>query len=242
MQLLVVGEPAPNIDVNAWAAQGITFTGYVDDFDRYYGEVDRLVNLRYPTAGETSGTLIRAFAAGKPVAVSDYAQFAELSDDCVTKIPLGEGEVEALVRFFTSEPPDTAAAQQRWLDKNASIEKTVAGYLNALDGGAAASSVPITRSIALFPKLELLAMNGRQATIRNNGEMTLHARSYGEPAYRIIVKSGAFSRWLELPRDLPPGETAVIDVPAPEGLITFHSALESIPMLDPEPWGRAAIH
>lgn len=241
MQLLVVGEPAPNIDVSAWAAQGITFTGYVEDFDRYYGEVDRLVNLRYPTAGETSGTLIRAFAAGKPVAVSDYAQFAELPDDCVTKIPLGDGEVDALVDFFTRDLRDPSAAQQQWLDQNASIDKTVTGYLEALRGGQPPSAVQVTRSIALFPKLELVAMDGHRATIRNVGEVTLRARSYGEPAYRIIVKSGDYSRWLELPRDVAPGETAVIDVPAPVGLITFHSALESIPMLDPEPWGRAAI-
>ena len=68
-------------------------TGYVDDaeFDDYYAAADRLVNLRYPSAGETSGTLIRAFEAGKPVAVSDYAQFAELPDDVVTKIAFGAG-------------------------------------------------------------------------------------------------------------------------------------------------------
>ena len=242
VQLLVVGEPAPNIDVNAFRDEGITFTGYVEDFDRYYGEVDRIVNLRYPTAGETSGTLIRAFAAGKPVAVSDYAQFAELPDDCVTKIPLGDGEVDALVRFFTSDLPDRSAAQTRWLAENASIDKTVEGYLDALSAtGGRRAATEVTRSIALFPKLELLSMNGHKATIRNIGDITLHARAYGEPAYRIIVKSGDYSRWLELPRDLAPGQTAVIDVPAPPGFITLHHALESIPMLDPEPWGRAAI-
>ncbi|MBV9497431.1 MAG: glycosyltransferase family 4 protein, partial [Acidobacteria bacterium] len=81
LELLIVGERAPNIDPR------IVTTGYVEDLDPWYGRVDCLVNLRYPTAGETSGTLIRAFAAGKPVAVSDYAQFAEYPDDCVTKIP-----------------------------------------------------------------------------------------------------------------------------------------------------------
>src|SRR5205085_4769189 len=99
----------------------------------YFGEVDRIVNLRYPSAGETSGTLIRAFDAGKPVAVSDYAQFAELPDDCVTKIPLGSGEVEALTRFLTEVLPNPAVAQRRWLEENARIELTVAGYLAALE-------------------------------------------------------------------------------------------------------------
>ncbi len=81
--LLIVGEAAPNIRVPS--GEGITVTGYAEDLDPYYDRVDRLVNLRYPSAGETSGTLIRAFEAGKPVAVSDYAQFAELPDDCVVK-------------------------------------------------------------------------------------------------------------------------------------------------------------
>src|SRR5436305_339635 len=71
VELLVVGEAAPNIDASRFKT-----TGYVsdEDFDAYFARVDRIVNLRYPTAGETSGELIRAFEAGKPVAVSDYAQ------------------------------------------------------------------------------------------------------------------------------------------------------------------------
>ncbi|HEX2059602.1 MAG TPA: glycosyltransferase family 4 protein, partial [Thermoanaerobaculia bacterium] len=134
LALLVVGEPAPNIDVDALRGDGIVMTGYVDDdaFPAFYAAADRLVNLRYPSAGETSGTLIRAFDAGKPVAVSDYAQFAEFPDDCVVKVPLGTGEVEALVSFFTGELPDPSRAQRAWLEENARVEKTVAGYLAAL--------------------------------------------------------------------------------------------------------------
>ena len=131
VQLLVVGEAAPNIDASRFKA-----TGYVadEDFDRYYDQVDRIVNLRYPSAGETSGTLIRAFQMGKPVAVSDYAQFAELPDECVVKIPLGEGEVDALVDFFQRDfdHDAIAKAQRAWLDENATLEKTVEGYLRAI--------------------------------------------------------------------------------------------------------------
>jgi glycosyltransferase involved in cell wall biosynthesis len=52
LRLLIVGEAAPNIDLPT--------TGYVDeaDFGAYFAAVDRLVNLRYPSAGETSGTLV----------------------------------------------------------------------------------------------------------------------------------------------------------------------------------------
>jgi glycosyltransferase involved in cell wall biosynthesis len=146
LRLLVVGEPAPNIDIQALQTDGITFTGYVADaeFAAHFAAVDRLLNLRYPSAGETSGTLIRAFEAGKPVAVSDYAQFAELPDDCVVKIPFGDPEIEQLSDFFLRDLPDPAAAQKQWLDEHASMEKTVAGYLAALH--AAADGVPGTGS------------------------------------------------------------------------------------------------
>ena len=240
-RLLVVGEPAPNIDLDAFRSEGITFTGYVDDLDPYYGMVDRIVNLRYPSAGESSGTLMRAFAAGKPVAVSDYAQFAELPDDCAVKIPLGDGEVEALTEFFTRDLPDPSAAQRKWLEDNATVEKTVEGYLAALSGAAPLSAARISGSISLFPTLEA-QLHDRQITLRNTGDQTLLARSYGEPAYRLIVKWNDASRWLSLPRDLQPGQTAELPLPdAASGEVTFHHALESIPMLDPEPFARAAI-
>ena len=244
MKLLVVGEPAPNIDVKAFQAEGITFTGYVENLDPYYGMVDRIVNLRYPSAGETSGTLIRAFAAGKPVAVSDYAQFAELPDDCVVKIPFGEGEVEALVDFFTRDPGDPSAAQKRWLEENASIDKTVAGYLTALSGAPpllSAAPPPSAGCVALFPQLEV-AVTKRTLAVRNTGDSTLRARDYGEPVYCLIVRWDADSRWLTLPRDLPPGESTVVELPDEvTGNVTFHHALQGIPMLDPEPFASAAV-
>jgi glycosyltransferase involved in cell wall biosynthesis len=259
VRLLVVGEPAPNIDTSAFAADGIVFTGYVPDeeFSNHFAEVDRLVNLRYPSAGETSGTLIRAFDAGKPVAVSDYAQFAELPDDCVTKIPLGEGEVEALAEFFTADLPDPSQAQRNWLEENANIEKTVQGYLTALSGSGAINSfqtieVPfdmkdsalgtrhsalVTASIPLFPKLEIISTTGNAVTIRNTGETTLRARMYGEPGYRLIANG----HWLELPRDLAPGETATIELPNDEKEITLVHAIQGIPTVEGEAWGRVEI-
>jgi glycosyltransferase involved in cell wall biosynthesis len=134
LALLIVGEPAPNIDVRTFQRDGVVMTGYVadDEFPLYYSIADRFVNLRYPSAGETSGTLIRALDAGKPVAVSDYAQFAELPDDCVVRVPLGDGEVERVAEFFTSELADPSRAQRRWLEEHATLERTVDGYLAAL--------------------------------------------------------------------------------------------------------------
>ena len=253
LQLLVVGEPAPNIDVASMAADGITFTGYVDDddFAAYYAAVDRLVNLRYPSAGETSGTLIRAFDAGKPVAVSDYAQFAELPGDCVTKIAFGDGEVDALCDFFT-RPLDAAAiarAQRAWLHANARLELTVAGYLRALAPQEPRASAGVTRTVPLFPRLALVNVerDPLAITIRNDGEATLRTRTYGEPGYRLIVKlfngtAETYDRWVQLPGDLAPGASARIALPVNgRGTLALFHAIEGIPMLEPEAWARAEL-
>src|SRR5262249_9832436 len=165
-KLLIVGEAAPNIDVPT--------TGYIDeaDFGAYFAAVDRLVNLRYPSAGETSGTLIRAFEAGKPVAVSDYAQFAEYPDDCVVKIPFGDHEIDALADFFVRDLPDPSAAQRKWLEENANIEKTVEGYLDALSSPITHHSSLITHSIPLFPQIEATLRAGK-IVLRNVGHATI---------------------------------------------------------------------
>jgi len=237
VRLLVVGEPAPNIDKAAFAADGIVFTGYVPDeeFANHFGEVDRIVNLRYPSAGETSGTLIRAFDAGKPVAVSDYAQFAELPDVCVNRIPLGEGEVEALTRFLSQNLPDTSKAQRLWLEENARIDLTVAGYLAALEEQPRGTGHGVMGTLPLFPKLELVNV----LTVRNAGDQTLKARQYGEPGYRLIVNG----RWLDLPRDLAPGETASIDLPPDlQGVpLTLVHAMQGVPIVEPEVWARVSV-
>ena len=83
--------------------------GFLDyrDFEAAIGACDLCTNLRYPTAGETSASLLRVLALGRPVVVSDYAQMAELPDEVVVKAPLGEDEVEALVNpaFAAPEAP-----------------------------------------------------------------------------------------------------------------------------------------
>jgi len=244
LRLLIVGEPAPNVDVDALRGDGITFTGYVPDeeFAAYFAAVDRLVNLRYPSAGETSGTLIRAFEAGKPVAVSDYAQFAEFPDDCVVKIPFGDREVETLADFFVRDLADPSAAQAMWLRENASMDLTVRGYLAALEDASRESRPAIARTIPLFPKLDA-ALHGDAVIVRNTGDFTLRTRSYGEPGYRLMMltfdgDAVIDDRWVEMPRDLRPGDAAEVALPRARGTLRLYHAIEGIPMIAPEPFAE----
>lgn len=78
----------------------VVITGYTGEreFFQYLKAVDIVVNLRYPTAGETSGTLIRTLGAGKPLITSDFGQYGDLPDEICLKVPVGEGEQHALYK------------------------------------------------------------------------------------------------------------------------------------------------
>ncbi|MBI4261457.1 MAG: methyltransferase domain-containing protein [Actinobacteria bacterium] len=64
--------------------------GYVDlvDFYLHLRASDAVVNLRYPSAGESSGTFARALAEGRAVIVNNYASFAEIPGDVSLKVEI----------------------------------------------------------------------------------------------------------------------------------------------------------
>ncbi len=102
VHLLVVGESS-GLDIEelarvAGVADRVTHLGFLpfDQFEAAIAASDLCLNLRYPTAGETSASLLRVLAVGRPAIVSDYAQFAELPDEIALKVPPGEGEAAAL--------------------------------------------------------------------------------------------------------------------------------------------------
>jgi glycosyltransferase involved in cell wall biosynthesis len=88
----------------------VRLTGYVDlpQFYLYLKSADVVVNLRYPTAGETSGTFARALAEGKATIVNNLGSFAEVPDDVALKVEVDEDQAEALGRHLVrvSEDPN----------------------------------------------------------------------------------------------------------------------------------------
>ncbi|MEP7270875.1 MAG: glycosyltransferase [Acidobacteriota bacterium] len=115
----------------------VRITGYTDerDFFRYLKAVDIVVNLRYPTAGETSGTLIRALGLGKPVIVSDHGQFGELPDDTCLKVapgPAAEDDLYNRLRALAYRSPlrrRIGEKAQAWARKECDIRRSAARYL-----------------------------------------------------------------------------------------------------------------
>ena len=103
VHLLVVGEVSPMVDLEgaarrAGVADRVHVTDFLpyEDFEAAIAAVDLCLNLRYPTAGETSASLLRVMALGCPAIVSDYAQFADLPETVALRVPLGDDEADVL--------------------------------------------------------------------------------------------------------------------------------------------------
>ncbi len=111
---VVVGDELKNdLDLAAWLAErdlgdAVMYAGYCEDlhvFRSWLAAADVVVNLRHPTAGETSATALRGLAAGRPVIVSDHGWYAELPDDTCVKVPPNDGDaLLAAMRQLASDP------------------------------------------------------------------------------------------------------------------------------------------
>jgi glycosyltransferase involved in cell wall biosynthesis len=109
VHLLFAGETAPEVKrLQAEVAAGdyrgkITFTGYLDEAD-YFSALfasDVVVNLRNPSMGEASGTLMHALAAAKPTIVSEINQYKEFPDRVCWKVTHDEHEAQLLYEYLT---------------------------------------------------------------------------------------------------------------------------------------------
>src|SRR5262249_50355275 len=72
----------------------------IEDFVGYLGACDIVLNLRFPTVGESSGTLLRSLGLGKAVLVSDIGSFAEFPEDVCLKVPVGAGEEDLIFEYL----------------------------------------------------------------------------------------------------------------------------------------------
>ena len=103
-RLLLVGGVSPGFDLDrrlqrlGLSGEGIIRMEYVPEEQLWalMAACDACLNLRAPTMGETSGSVVRQLSLGKPVVVSDVGWFSELPDEVALKIPVDEREVDTL--------------------------------------------------------------------------------------------------------------------------------------------------
>ncbi|HEY3024875.1 MAG TPA: glycosyltransferase family 4 protein [Pyrinomonadaceae bacterium] len=110
VQMVFAGEPAPEVkalesETRAGKyGQQIIFTGYQDEVD-YFSAIfasDIVINLRNPSMGEASGTLMHALAAAKPTIISDVNQYREFPDRVCWKLTHDENQAEVLYAYLAT--------------------------------------------------------------------------------------------------------------------------------------------
>ena len=173
----VCGEVSPYFDLeaalDAGGRDGVTVTGRVD-LERFHTVMracDLAVNLRHPTGGETSASLMRLLALGVPTVVTDAGSFAELPDGAAARVAVGELEREHLLALFSRFASDAGLraavgrAARRWIEARHGLATTAAAYAESLARCArlpapAAPAPPLARWRESDPRVALVASVG----------------------------------------------------------------------------------
>ncbi len=145
-KMILAGEPHPELQLDSLIdslglvpnVRGLGFVS-IDDFNGYLAACDIVLNLRYPTVGESSGTLLRALGMGKAVIVSDIGSFREYPDDIVLKVPVDATEEDHIFEYLNLlvSRPDFArtlgANARAWVQRECTWEIAARRYLEFLD-------------------------------------------------------------------------------------------------------------
>lgn len=155
-RLLLVGVPTERFDLDrrlerlGIGGEALIREGYVSEerLGALMAACDVLVNLRSPTMGETSGSVIRGLSLGKPMLVSDVGWFSELPDGVALKVPVDEFEVAtiaAALEFAFEHGQELGAAAHAYVHAEHELGRVADAYAAALEeaagGGAVADAV-----------------------------------------------------------------------------------------------------
>lgn len=185
---LIAGELEPDLNLERALAglEGKVILAGRLDLERFLTAMaacDVAVNLRHPTGGETSGTVIRLLGLGKPVIVSNQGSFAEIPDGCAVKVEVDAAEEDVLAAVFDRLARDPALRREMGANARAhltahhTLEDSAAAYAAFLSRVAAAGARPLAAvpPLAPYPPEDLLA-----ATL---GELTAELGDFGlEPS------------------------------------------------------------
>jgi glycosyltransferase involved in cell wall biosynthesis len=144
-KMILGGEPHPSLPLESMVdALGLTASVRLlgrlsdDDFTGYIAASDIVLNLRYPTVGETSGSLQRAFGLARAALVSDVGAFAEYPDEICLKVPAGAGEEQLIAEYLKLliARPDLREAMgeraRNWAERECSWHRVARLYVEAL--------------------------------------------------------------------------------------------------------------
>ncbi len=145
-RMILVGEPHPEFPVEQLIRtlglrEHVRILGFVpiEKFVEYIAACDIILNLRFPTVGETSGSLTRAMGLGRAVMVSDVGSFSELPDDICLKVPVGIHEEDLIFEYLNTMVmrPDLALAMgaraKNWVETECRWDVVADKYTDFLD-------------------------------------------------------------------------------------------------------------
>jgi glycosyltransferase involved in cell wall biosynthesis len=144
-QFWLVGLIEPQFDVESaikmlGLEQRVRVIGRVDfeTFNACIAATDVCINLRYPTAGETSASILRMMAREKPVVVSRVGWFAEIPPEACWMVAVDEFETERLrdaMLTLARDPRKRAAmgqAARRYVETECTLEGAARAYAEFL--------------------------------------------------------------------------------------------------------------
>jgi glycosyltransferase involved in cell wall biosynthesis len=174
-RLLLAGAPAPNFDVVAAIRalnldQDVVLTGYLPSDEALTDHLlacDVSLNLRWPTARETSGPWLRALAAGLPTVIADLAHLADVpsldprtwkrhasGDDapgeaaCIAVDILDEAHSLRLAMRRLATDPDLrqslGSAAGDWWSSRHTVDRMAADYERVMAAARAAEPAHVT--------------------------------------------------------------------------------------------------
>lgn len=117
-------------------ADRVRFRGHLPrtEFDAELVSCDAVVNLRAPFASHMSAVLMRALGAGKPVVMSDLADWAAIPRDACLRVPDGAEEIAVLAQHLSALAgrPDLRSrlseAARSWFLRNGTVASMAEGY------------------------------------------------------------------------------------------------------------------
>lgn len=152
---VIVGNLSPALDIMGMARSlriesAVRVTGFAarELFDSYMQVADVSLNLRYPTAGETSASALRCLAAGKATIVSALGANREIPEEVCFKVPVGGeeeiAEIAALLRRLacSGEGAKVGARAREFIAKRHTIERAARTYVSFAEQVVAGTAVP----------------------------------------------------------------------------------------------------
>lgn len=149
-KMILVGEPHPEFPLESiiqslGLSAAVRVIGFapIEDFVGYIAACDIVLNLRYPTVGENSGTLMRSLGLGKAVVVSEVGSFRELPDEICLKAPVDASEEDHLFEYLNvlvSRPEMRQALGERarrWVERECNWTSVAERYVRFLEDVAA---------------------------------------------------------------------------------------------------------